>query len=86
MRPAAIVLKECHLHLRNNIRQVIYTYIYIIYHEKSQLNILVWGSLTLASGLYCEQCMLSPSVMKDLQPVRALYITIGVTAVSSPFI
>ena len=45
MRPAAIALKECHLDLRNNVQQIIYIY---IYHEKSQLNTLVWGLLTLA--------------------------------------
>ena len=43
MWPTAITLKECHLDLRNDIRQIIY-----IYHEKLQLNTLVWGSLTLA--------------------------------------
>ena len=36
-------LKECHLDLRNDVRQIVY-----IYHEKSQLNRLVWGWLTLA--------------------------------------
>ena len=46
MRPAAIALNYSVKDIRHDVRQIIY--IYIIYHEKSQLNRLVWGSLTLA--------------------------------------
>ena len=40
MRPAAIALNYSVKDIRNDVRQIIY--------EKSQLNRLVWGSLTLA--------------------------------------
>ena len=46
MRLAAIALNYSVKDIRHDVRQIIY--IYIIYHEKSQLNRLVWGSLTLA--------------------------------------
>ena len=43
MRPAAIALNYSVKDIRNDVRRII-----IIYHEKSQLNRLVWGLLTLA--------------------------------------
>ena len=46
MRPAAITLNYSIKNIQNDVRQII-IYIYILY-EKSQLNRLVWGSLTLA--------------------------------------
>ena len=46
IRPAAIALNYSIKDIRHDIRQIIY--IYIIYHEKSQLNRLVWDSPTLA--------------------------------------
>ena len=45
MWPVAIALNYSVKDIRHDVRQIIYTY---IYHEKSQLNRLVWGSLTLA--------------------------------------
>ena len=46
MRPAAIALNYSVKDIRHDVRQIIY--IYIIYHEKSQFNRPVSGSLTLA--------------------------------------
>ena len=45
MWPVAIALNYSVKDIRHDVQQIIYTY---IYHEKSQLNRLVWGSLTLA--------------------------------------
>ena len=45
MRPAAISLNYSIKDIRHDARQIIYI---IIYHEKSQLNRLVWSSLMLA--------------------------------------
>ena len=63
MRPAAIGLNYSVKDIRHDVRQIIY--IYIIYHEKSQLNRPVWGSLTpapikpvpLAVSQACGDCV-----------------------------
>ena len=63
MRPTAIALNYSVKDIRHDVQQIIY--IYIIYHEKSQLNRPVWGSLTpapiepvpLAVSQACGDCV-----------------------------